>query len=77
MKQAVDKGIAVIIVNSDIANFPTPVHGVVGYSQRAGTHKIGDYALKLARWRSQEGRRHRRASRATIRPSASAASSTR
>jgi ribose transport system substrate-binding protein len=48
VKRAVEKGIAVIIVNSDIANFPTPVHGVVGYSQRAGTHKIGDYALKLA-----------------------------
>lgn len=48
VKRAVEKGIGVIIVNSDIANFPTPVHGVVGYSQRAGTHKIGDYALKLA-----------------------------
>jgi ribose transport system substrate-binding protein len=45
VKQAVDKGIAVIIVNSDIANFPTPVHGVVGYSQRKGTHKIGEYLL--------------------------------
>jgi ribose transport system substrate-binding protein len=45
VKQAVDKGIAVIIVNSDIANFPTPVHGVVGYSQRNGTHKLGDYLL--------------------------------
>jgi ribose transport system substrate-binding protein len=46
VKQAVDSGIAVIIVNSDIANFPTPVHGVVGYSQRKGTHKIGDYFLE-------------------------------
>jgi ribose transport system substrate-binding protein len=46
VKKAVDAGIAVIIVNSDIANFPTPVHGVVGYSQRSGTHKIGDYLLK-------------------------------
>ena len=46
VKKAVDAGIAVIIVNSDIANFPTPVHGVVGYSQRAGTHKIGDYLLE-------------------------------
>ena len=43
VKQAVDKGTAVVIVNSDIANFPTPVHAVVGYSQRSGTHKIGDY----------------------------------
>lgn len=49
VKQAVGKGFAVIIVNSDIANFPTPVHAVVGYSQRKGTHKIGDYLLgKLA-----------------------------
>ncbi|MGK9170706.1 sugar ABC transporter substrate-binding protein [Inquilinus limosus] len=48
VKRAVEKGIAVIIVNSDIAKFPTPVHAVVGYSQRAGTHKIGDYALTLA-----------------------------
>ena len=46
VNKAVDAGIAVIIVNSDIANFPTPVHGVVGYSQRSGTHKIGDYLLK-------------------------------
>jgi len=46
VKQAVDAGIAVIIVNSDIANFPTPVHGVVGYSQRKGTKKIGDYLLE-------------------------------
>lgn len=45
VKQAVDKGIAVIIVNSDIGNFPTPVHAVVGYSQRKGTRKIGDYLL--------------------------------
>jgi ribose transport system substrate-binding protein len=46
VKQAVDSGIAIIIVNSDIANFPTPVHGVVGYSQRKGTHKIGEYLLE-------------------------------
>jgi ribose transport system substrate-binding protein len=47
VKRAVNKGIAVIIVNSDIADFPTKVHGVVGYRQRPGTHKIGDYAIKL------------------------------
>jgi ribose transport system substrate-binding protein len=46
VKKAVDQGIAVVIVNSDIANFPTPVHGVVGYSQRSGTHKIGEYLLE-------------------------------
>ena len=45
VKQAVDKGIAVVIVNSDIADFPTPVNAVVGYSQRAGTKKLGEYFL--------------------------------
>jgi ribose transport system substrate-binding protein len=45
VKQAVDKGIAVVIVNSDIASFPTPVTGVVGYSQRKGTSKLGEYFL--------------------------------
>jgi ribose transport system substrate-binding protein len=45
VKQAIDKGIAVIIVNSDIAAFPTPVSGVVGYSQRTGTTKLGEYFL--------------------------------
>ena len=47
VKQAIDQGIEVVIVNSDILDFPTPVHGVVGYSQRNGTHKEGDYAIKL------------------------------
>ena len=46
VKKAVDAGIEVTIVNSDIANFPTPVHAVVGYSQRAGTQKIGEYLLE-------------------------------
>jgi ribose transport system substrate-binding protein len=49
VKQAVDQGIAVVIVNSDITTFPTPVHGVVGYSQRNGTAKMGEYLVgKLA-----------------------------
>ena len=46
VKRAVDQGIAVEIVNSDIANFPSPVMGVVGYKQRTGTHKLGDYVIK-------------------------------
>lgn len=45
LKQAVEKGVAVVMINSDIANFPTPIHGVVGYAQRAGTHKIADWAV--------------------------------
>lgn len=48
LKRAVNEGIVVAIVNSDIPKFPTPVHAVVGYSQRKGTFKIGQYALKLA-----------------------------
>jgi ribose transport system substrate-binding protein len=48
LKRAVNQGIVVAIVNSDIPNFPTAVHAVVGYSQRKGTYKIGQFALKLA-----------------------------
>ena len=48
IKRAVKQGIAIVIVNSDIANFPSPVHAVVGYSQRKGTFKIGQYALAKA-----------------------------
>ncbi len=47
VEQAVAQGIAVIIVNSDIPKFPTPVHGVVGYSQRGGTTKEGQYILDM------------------------------
>ena len=46
VQQIVDEGIAVVIVNSDIPDFPTPVHGVVGYVQRAGTYKLGEYTLE-------------------------------
>ncbi len=45
LKQAVEKGVAVVMINSDIPNFPTPIHGVVGYAQRKGTHKIADWAI--------------------------------
>lgn len=47
VEQAVGQGIAVIIVNSDIPNFPTPVHGVVGYSQRKGTRFLGNFAAGM------------------------------
>ncbi len=46
LKRAVDQGIAVLMINSDIPNFPTPIHGVVGYSQRNGTHAIADWAIE-------------------------------
>lgn len=45
--KAVEQGVAVIIVNNDIPNFPTPVHGVVGYSQRKGTYAEGEYILEM------------------------------
>jgi len=47
VKQAVDNGIMVVIVNSDILAFPTPVHGVVGYNQRNGTYKLGEYVIDM------------------------------
>lgn len=46
IKKAVQQGVAVIMINSDIPNFPTPIHGVVGYSQRNGTHKMADWAVE-------------------------------
>jgi ribose transport system substrate-binding protein len=47
VEQAVSQGIEVIIVNSDIPDFPTNIHGVVGYSQRNAQKAIGEYAVKL------------------------------
>lgn len=55
VKQAIEQGIAVIIVNSDIPNFPSPVHGVVGYSQRRGTFKEGMYAIGMFQGEAQVG----------------------
>lgn len=49
IKRATARGIAVVIVNSDIPNFPSSVHAVVGYKQRKGTLKIGQYAIKMRR----------------------------
>ncbi len=46
VQQAVDKGIAVVIVNSDIKSFPTGVNAVVGYGQRNGTKALGEYIAK-------------------------------
>lgn len=48
LKKAVDAGIIVIIVNSDIPSFPTPVHAIVGYNQRASTEALGKYITGLA-----------------------------
>lgn len=43
VKQLTDAGIPVIIFNSDIAAFPSPVSAVVGYAQRKATHALGEY----------------------------------
>ena len=40
-------------------DFPAPVHAVVGYSQRNGTHKEGEYALKLVGDKADAGRHSR------------------
>lgn len=48
LKQAVSKGIVVIIANSDIRSFPTPIHAVVGYSQRKAMQTLGQYVSRLA-----------------------------
>jgi len=45
VKNAVEAGILVVIVNSDMSSFVTPVHSIVGYLQREGTRKIGQFAL--------------------------------
>ena len=55
VKQAMEKGIAVVIVNSDIAAFPTPVNGVVGYGQRKGTTGLGEYAAKMVDGKANVG----------------------
>ena len=55
VKQAVDAGIAVVIVNSDIASFPTPVNAVVGYPQRKGTNALGEYAAKMVNYKAKVG----------------------
>jgi ribose transport system substrate-binding protein len=47
IEKAIEQGVAIIIVNSDIANFPTPVNAVVGYSQRSGTFAEGEYILDM------------------------------
>jgi ribose transport system substrate-binding protein len=42
--EAVNNGKAVVIINSDISNYPTPIHAVIGVNQRAANHAIYDWA---------------------------------
>jgi ribose transport system substrate-binding protein len=46
LKRAVDRGIVVVITNSDIRSFPTPIHAVVGYSQRKAMWQLGQYVTQ-------------------------------
>jgi len=46
VKKAVDAGKVVVIINSDIPNYPTPVHGVVGVTQRVANKALGEWAVK-------------------------------
>lgn len=46
VKRLTEQGIAVVIVNSDIAAFPSPVNAVVGYNQRKTTHALGEFIAK-------------------------------
>ena len=48
VRQAVEAGIATVVVNSDLRHFPTPVHAVVGYSQSGANRAMGRYAATLA-----------------------------
>jgi len=48
VKKAVDAGKAVIIINSDIPNYPTQVHGVVGVNQRLANKALTEWARKQA-----------------------------
>lgn len=48
LKRAVDRGIVVVITNSDIRSFPTPIHAVIGYSQRNAMKQLGQYVTRLA-----------------------------
>jgi ribose transport system substrate-binding protein len=55
VQQAIDKGIAVVLVNSDIKSFPTGVNGVVGYGQRNGTRALGEYIAKKVNGKANVG----------------------
>jgi ribose transport system substrate-binding protein len=55
IKQAVQKGIAVVIVNQDLTKFPAPIHAVVGYRERKTDRKMGRYAVKFAHGKATIG----------------------
>src|SRR6478735_142626 len=46
VQKAVDAGKVVIIINSDIPNYPTPVDGVVGVTQRTANKALAQWAVE-------------------------------
>ncbi len=46
VEEAVNAGKAVVIINSDIRDYPTPVHGVIGVAQREANHALYDWAAE-------------------------------
>lgn len=48
VKKAVEAGKVVVIINSDIPDFPTPVHGVVGVNQRKANKALAEWARQQA-----------------------------
>jgi ribose transport system substrate-binding protein len=60
VEEAVNAGKAVVIINSDIPDFPTPVHGVVGVNQRAVNHALADWAMEQAGGEARKRRHPRR-----------------
>ncbi|MFI0843114.1 sugar ABC transporter substrate-binding protein [Mesorhizobium sp. IMUNJ 23232] len=46
VKEAVNAGKVVVIINSDIPDFPTPVHGVIGVNQRKVNAELAKWAQK-------------------------------
>ncbi len=48
IEQAVQKGMIVVIINTDNVKYPAPVHAIVGYAQRKWTYHLAQYALSLA-----------------------------
>jgi len=54
VQKAVDAGKVVIIINSDIPNYPTAVDGVVGVTQRAANKALAQWAIEQANGEPRE-----------------------
>ena len=47
LRRAVEAGIVVVVANSDLHTFPTPIHAVVGYSQYEANRAMAHYAGQI------------------------------